>query len=195
MSLFTMFITAFGLSMDAFAVSISSGIVINKIQMKNILKIAFFFGFFQAFMPLIGWFLGQRFSTYIIQFDHWIAFIVLSFIGLKMIYESLKENDEADIDPLNTKMLLILSIATSIDALAVGVSFAFLKVSIFTSALIIGIVTLVVSFFGVIIGRTSGALLKKKAEIAGGIILTFIGTKILFEHLNISLAAIMNFIS
>ncbi len=194
MSLFTLVLTAFGLAMDAFAVSITSGIVINHLQIKNALKIGLFFGFFQGFMPLIGWLAGIKFSDYIVQFDHWVAFIVLGFIGIKMIYESFKEDEEkSDFNPLNNKVLFFLAIATSIDALAVGVSFAFLKVSILYSVIVIGVITFLTSFLGVYIGKKSGELLKRKAEITGGIILTLIGTKILLEHLNITVATIFNF--
>lgn len=193
MSFFTLVLTAFGLAMDAFAVAITSGIVINTLQIKNALKIGFFFGFFQGFMPLVGWVAGIKFSDYIVQFDHWVAFIVLGFIGIKMIYESFKNDEEKyDFNPLNNKVLFFLAIATSIDALAIGVSFAFLKVSILYAATVIGGITFVMSFMGVNIGRKSGELLKRKAEVTGGITLTLIGIKILLEHLNITLATIFN---
>lgn len=190
MSLITLLLIALGLSMDAFAVSVTSGIIIKNLQLRNALKIGIFFGFFQGFMPLLGWLAGINFSDYITKYDHWIAFILLSFIGIKMLREALADDDDkSDFNPLNNKVLLMLAIATSIDALAVGVSFAFLKVSIFSSVCIIGIITFVLSTLGVYIGKMSGELLKKKAELTGGIILTLIGTKILLEHLNIDIMA------
>ena len=189
----TLFSIALGVSMDAFAVAITSGIIINKVKLKNALKIGFFFGFFQAMMPLIGWGAGIGFHRYIEKFDHWVAFALLAIIGGKMIYESLKEDEdegEKNKNPLQLKVLLFLAIATSIDALAVGISFAFLEVPIASSALTIGIITFILSFLGVLIGKNSGQLLRGKAEIVGGVVLTFIGIKILFDHLNISIPTI-----
>ncbi|MGD9679135.1 MAG: manganese efflux pump MntP family protein [Vulcanibacillus sp.] len=185
MNFLTLFIIAIGLSMDAFAVSITSGIVIYNLKLKNAIKIAIFFGLFQAIMPYIGWLLSNNFSKYIIEFDHWVVFIILLFIGLKMIHESRKsdENDVPKLNPLNNKILLTLAFATSVDALAVGVSLSFLDVSIYYAMILIGIVTFIFSLIGVYVGNISGELLKKKAELIGGIILILIGTKILFEHL------------
>ncbi len=189
----TLFSIALGVSMDAFAVAVTSGIIINKVKLKNALKIGFFFGFFQALMPLIGWGAGIGFHHYIEKFDHWIAFILLVIIGGKMIYESFK-GDEGEEDknknPLQLKVLLFLAVATSIDALAVGISFAFLEIPIFSSIIIIGMVTFIFSFLGVLIGKSSGQFLRGKAEIVGGVVLTFIGVKILFDHLNISIPTI-----
>ena len=193
MGLTTILLTAFALSMDAFAVSITKGITLNKINKQVAFKIAFFFGLFQGVMPFIGWFLGIRFESYIKSIDHWIAFFLLSFIGIKMILDA----KEADNDILNTnekynslysinnKELIILSIATSIDALAVGISFAFLNIDIVPICLSIGIITFLVCFIGVIIGKKIGAMFKNYAQIIGGIILILIGLNILNEHTGI----------
>lgn len=197
MSLVSVLLTSFALSMDAFAVSITKGMTMKNITKKMAFKIAFFFGLFQGGMPLIGWLLGISFEKYIKAFDHWIALILLSFLGIKMIYESIKENkkDEVamdlEINSLNqntstvyikTKDLLVLSVATSIDALAVGVSFAFLNISIIEVVTSIAIITFLVCFTGVLIGKKIGPILKNYAEIIGGIILIFIGLNIFNEH-------------
>ena len=193
MGITTILLTAFALSMDAFAVSITKGITLNKINKQIAFKIAFFFGLFQGVMPFIGWFLGIRFESYIKSIDHWIAFFLLSFIGIKMILDA----KEVDNDVLNTnekynslysinnKELIILSIATSIDALAVGISFAFLNIDIVPICLSIGIITFLVCFIGVIIGKKIGAMFKNYAQIIGGIILILIGLNILNEHTGI----------
>lgn len=193
MGITTILLTAFALSMDAFAVSITKGITLNKINKQIAFKIAFFFGLFQGVMPFIGWFLGIRFESYIKSIDHWIAFFLLSFIGIKMILDA----KEVDNDVLNTnekynslysinnKELIILSIATSIDALAVGISFAFLNIDIVPICLSIGIITFLVCFIGVIIGKKIGAMFKNYAQIIGGIILILIGLNILNEHTKI----------
>ncbi|GAA0069020.1 manganese efflux pump MntP family protein [Clostridium sardiniense] len=202
MSFLSIFMTAIGLSMDAFAVALAKGMSLKKNLLKNALKIAVFFGGFQAIMPFIGWFAGRYFRDYIESFDHWIAFILLGAIGGKMIYESFKgekENcslDEDDIanevsveeelieeKGLSNKNLTLLAIATSIDALAVGVSFAFLNVSILPAISIIGITTFVLCMIAVLIGRKLGCILQKYAEVAGGIILILMGLKILIEHI------------
>lgn len=178
-----------GLSMDAFAVAISKGLSMRKIDYKAGLLIAIFFGAFQAIMPLIGYYAAVNFEKYIVAVDHWIAFVLLSFIGIKAIVEAVKDikNPEKEEQDFQLKIgeLFILAIATSIDALAVGISFAFLSVSIWKSIAIIGVTTLILSFIGVVIGNQFGAKLKAKAEIAGGIILILIGIKILLEHLGI----------
>ncbi|MCD6107383.1 MAG: manganese efflux pump MntP family protein [Caldisericaceae bacterium] len=184
MNIITIVAIAIGLAMDAFAASISSGIAIKNLKVNNSLKIALFFGFFQAFMPLVGWLLGIRFKYLISGVDHWIAFILLSLIGCKMIYETMKtEQTRKIINPLNIHVLLGLSIATSIDALVIGVSFALLNVSIVVPIIIIGITTFILSFTGVFIGDRLGNLFGKKIEIAGGLVLIGIGIKILLEHL------------
>lgn len=189
MNLMGIFLIAIGLSMDAFAVAISKGITMKSLRMKSALRIAGFFGFFQGFMPLLGWLIGVKFSNYVVKFDHWIAFILLASIGGKMVYEAYKNQDECAVDvtsdkeeALSNKILLVLAIATSIDALAVGVGFAFLQVEIVKAAIMIGIITFIISFIGVVMGRKLGCLFQKKAEIFGGIILVLIGVKILFEH-------------
>jgi len=184
MHMITIVFIALGLAMDALAVSIASGTAIRHLTANGALKIAVFFGSFQAIMPLIGWSAGLGLINLISGVDHWIAFAILSFIGCKMIYESRKiELKERKTNPLNTSVLLILSVATSIDALAVGVSFAFLKVFIVTPIIVIGIVTFLLSFIGVFAGDRYGHLFENKIEIIGGITLIGIGIKILLEHL------------
>ena len=177
-----------GLAMDAFAVSICKGLNMTKINYKHAGIIALFFGVFQAVMPLIGFGLGTRFAKYIESIDHWVAFGLLVFIGGQMILEAVKGEEEEDADEggdkLDIKQLFILAIATSIDALAVGITFALLDgVSIWFSVAIIGTITFIISFVGVIIGNRFGNKYEKKAELAGGIILVLIGIKILLEHL------------
>ena len=162
-----------GLAMDAFAVSVCKGLNMKKINYRHGFIIALFFGIFQAGMPVLGWLLGVQFQQYINEFDHWIAFVLLGFIGGKMIYEAIKGDDDEGAS----------SVATSIDALAVGVTFAFLDVNIWLSVSCIGIITLLLSFIGIIIGNNFGAKYKSRAELAGGIILVLIGVKILVEHL------------
>lgn len=186
MDLLSLIFLAVGLAMDAFAVSIALGLKIPvKDKWKVALKASVFFGVAQGVMPLIGWILGNGFSSYIEKFDHWIAFILLSIIGGKMIYEAISpEEDDEDVDT-GMKRMFILAIATSIDALAVGVSFAFLNVNIISAVLIIAIITFITCAIGVIIGKIFGDLFSGKAEIIGGIILIFIGLKILLEHLGI----------
>lgn len=187
---FTLLLMGAGLSMDAFAVSICKGLSMRKVNKKQCLVIGLFFGGFQALMPFIGWLLGSRFEQYITSIDHWIAFILLGFIGGKMVVEAIREKDEAvevgKMDPpLDLKEMFILAIATSIDALAVGITFAFLQVPIVEAISIIGITTFVISVIGVYVGNFFGNRYKKKAELAGGIILILIGLKILLEHLGI----------
>ena len=183
------FLTGVGLAMDAFAVSICKGLGMSKVNKKQAVIIGIFFGGFQALMPTVGWLLGTGFEQYITSIDHWIAFGLLAYIGIKMIIEALKpEKDEENIEkdaPLNIKEMFTLAIATSIDALAVGISFSFLSYPIIPAAVIIGITTFVISIIGVYIGNFFGTRYKKKAEIAGGIILFLIGLKILLEHLGI----------
>ena len=183
MDMITIIFIAFGLAMDSFAVSIISGITMKHLRI-NALKTAIFFGAFQAVMPIIGWLAGLNLIDLISGVDHWIAFGLLSLIGCKMIYESSKmDSSEKEINLLNVYVLLILSVATSIDALAVGLSFAFLKISIATPIIAIGTVTFLLSLLGVIAGNRFGHLFEKKIEIVGGLILIGIGIKILVEHL------------
>ncbi len=170
--------------MDSFAVSITNGISIRNIRISNALRIAAFFGIFQAVMPLIGWLAGLSLRDFISGFDHWIAFGLLSLIGCRMIYESTKmDSGKKVINPLNVYVLLILSVATSVDALAVGMSFAFLKIFIVTPIIVIGAVTFLLSFLGVFVGNRFGHFFEKRIEIAGGLILIGIGVKILLRHL------------
>ncbi len=184
MDMITIIIIAFGLAMDAFAVSITSGITIKKLKIDHALKIALFFGSFQAFMPVVGWLAGLSLKDFISGIDHWIAFGLLGFIGCKMIYESIRmQPGEARNNSMNLYVLLILSVATSIDALAVGISFAFLEISIVTPVIIIGVVTFLLSFFGVFVGSRFGHFFEKRIEIVGGLVLIGIGVKILVEHL------------
>lgn len=185
-----LFLIGVGLSMDAFAVSVCKGLNMReKINYKHAFIIALFFGGFQALMPAIGYFLGRNFEKYITAFDHWIAFGLLAFIGIKMMIDAVKEwncEDKAeDNDRLDIKELFMLAVATSIDALAVGITFAFLQVSIGAAVSIIGVTTFVLSIIGVVIGNKFGSRYKSKAELAGGIILVLIGLKILLEHLGI----------
>ena len=178
-----------GLAMDAFAVSICKGLGMKKVNKKQAVVIGVFFAGFQALMPLIGWILGKQFERYITSVDHWIAFILLGFIGGKMIVESLKKEEEEEIEksdkPLDLKEMFILAIATSIDALAIGITFAFLGTPIIEAIAIIGIVTFLISIGGVYVGNFFGSKYKNKAEFAGGLILVLLGIKILLEHLGI----------
>ncbi len=178
---------AIGLAMDAFAVSIANGVSIKNLRIRHVLVIGSAFGFFQGFMPIVGWLAGMGFRDMIASVDHWVAFGLLLLIGVKMMYEAFKieEDDKPSDTSLNASRLLLLSIATSIDALAVGLTFSCIGVDIVTPALIIGLVTLVLSVLGVIIGDKIGHLFEGKIEFAGGIILIAIGTKILFEHLGL----------
>lgn len=186
MGFFSIFLTGFALSMDAFAVSITKGITLKKINLSIAIKIAFFFGLFQAIMPLIGWLFGMNFELYIRSIDHWIAVILLSFLGIKMIIEAINDDTENDNTTyLNNKELIVLSIATSIDALAIGVTFAFLNIDIIPVCISIGIITFLVCFIGVLIGKKIGSLFKNYAQIVGGVILILIGLNILNEHTQI----------
>lgn len=189
----TLFLMGVGLAMDAFAVSICKGLSMKKVKWQHATIIGLFFGGFQALMPFVGWLLGSQFEQYITKVDHWIAFGLLGIIGGKMLYEAIKgdEEEECDccndknVDKLDLKELFILAIATSIDALAVGITFAFLKYPVVKAVTVIGVVTFIISMAGVYIGNFFGSRFKKKAEIAGGIILVGIGIKILLEHLGI----------
>lgn len=184
MGFFELLTIAVGLSMDAFAVSISKGLSLKRMSYKHAVIVGLYFGIFQALMPIIGYFLGTQFKESITTLDHWIAFILLSVIGLNMIRESRDESEEVD-DSFSLKSMVILSVATSIDALAIGVTFAFLQVHIFSAVTIIGITTFLFSFVGVKIGNVFGTKFKAKAELAGGIILIGMGIKILLEHLGV----------
>ncbi len=183
MTLFTLFTIALGLSMDAFAVAICKGLAMSKITFRKSLIIGLWFGGFQGLMPLFGYLLGVQFKDSITAIDHWIAFILLGLIGFNMIREALSKEEEKASDSLAFKDMLVLAIATSIDALAVGVTFAFLQVNIVPAICFIGIITFTLSMIGVKIGNVFGVRYKSKAELAGGIILILMGTKILLEHL------------
>ncbi|MDO5601920.1 MAG: manganese efflux pump MntP family protein [Oscillospiraceae bacterium] len=185
MSFIPLLLLAVGLAMDAFAVAVCKGLKMKRIDLKYAFLIAGFFGVFQAVMPLLGWLLGKQFQSYITSFDHWIAFILLAFIGGQMIWEAF--HSEPDDKPLtyDLKELSMLAVATSIDALAVGVTFAFLDTDIWQAVLLIGVVTFILSLLGVRVGNRFGVKYKSRAELFGGVILVLIGCKILLEHLGI----------
>ncbi len=183
MSLSELFVIAVGLSMDAFAVAVCKGLSMPRLNRIHAVIIGLYFGAFQAGMPLIGYFLGYHFRDAITSFDHWIAFILLAVIGINMIKESF-DHDEENLDPsVDFRSMVILAIATSIDALAVGVTFAFLQVQIGAAVSFIGVTTFLLSIAGVFAGHFFGVRYKSKAELAGGLILILMGTKILVEHL------------
>lgn len=182
-----LFLIGLGLSADAFSASICRGMNMRALKLGEAYKTAFFFGSFQAAMPIIGYLLGTGFADIISAFDHWTAFVLLAFIGGKTALGSFKKNDERSCNTEKTGLaaLTVLAVATSIDALAVGVTFAFLDVRILPTALLIGVTTFALSLGGVLIGNRFGAKFKSKAELAGGVILILIGLKILLEHLGI----------
>lgn len=184
MDLLSLICISIALSMDAFSVSICKGLATRKFSLRTALSCGLWFGFFQAIMPLIGYFFGVQFEHFIRSIDHWIAFILLLLLGSNMIREAFVGDDREEKDS-GMKTMPLLAIATSIDALAVGISFAFLKVNIWKSVLLIGITTFIFSFVGVRIGNVFGAKYSKVAEIIGGVILILIGTKMLLEHLEI----------
>ena len=174
-----------GLAMDAFAVSICKGISMKKMNWKKAIIIGLYFGGFQALMPTIGFFLGSAFQSLITNIDHWIAFILLAIIGGGMIKESFEEDSENRNDDVSFKTMILLAIATSIDALAVGITFAFLKVNLILAVSLIGIITFIIAVLGTKIGNRFGDKYERKAEIVGGVILILLGLKILLEHLGI----------
>ncbi len=178
-----LFIIAVSLSMDAFAVAICKGLSVQKLKMKQVITVGIYFGGFQAIMPLIGWLLGVQFQELIANIDHWIAFVLLSAIGANMIKESFSKDEDNLNDLFTFKVMLPLALATSIDALAVGVAFAFLQVNIIFAICSIGITTFLLSCAGTKIGHVFGAKYKSKAELFGGIVLICLGIKILIEHL------------
>lgn len=185
-----LFLLGVGLSMDAFAVSVCKGLGMKKLNKKQALIIGLYFGGFQALMPFVGWLLGSQLQKYITSIDHWIAFILLGFIGGKMMIEAVREwNEEEVVDvmdaPIDHKNMLVLAVATSIDALTVGITFAFLGTPIVEAITIIGITTMVISIAGVVVGNFFGSRYKSKAEFIGGLILVLLGLKILLEHLGI----------
>lgn len=188
MGIIELFLLAVGLSMDAFAVSVCKGLAMQKITVKKAAVVGLWFGGFQALMPLLGYVLGVQFRDKITAVDHWIAFVLLGIIGGNMIREALSkgcDECENEDESLDVKTMFLLAVATSIDALAVGITFAFLKVHIIWAISFIGAVTFVLSAIGVKIGNLFGTRFKSKAELAGGVILILLGTKILLEHLGI----------
>ena len=185
MNLISVFFIGVGLSMDAFAAAICKGLSIRKNFFEKSFVIALFFGVFQALMPFAGYLLGSIFAEKLQAVDHWIAFVLLSIIGVNMIRESRDKTCTIEEDRLDLRNLFMLAIATSIDALAVGVSFAFLKIKISLAVFVIGFTTFAISFFGVRIGKAFGIALKDKAQVTGGLILIFLGLKILLEHLGL----------
>ncbi len=184
MGLTDLFLIAVGLSMDAFAVAICKGLSVKKVTIKHGLIVGAYFGGFQAGMPLLGYLLGSSFAKYIEAFDHWVAFVLLGIIGINMIRESREQEEEVNAS-FGLKAMLPMAVATSIDALAVGISFAFMRVQIGWAVLFIGVITFTLSAMGVKIGNHFGAKYKSKAELFGGIVLVLLGTKILLEHLGI----------
>jgi len=177
-------IIAFGLAADAFAVSVVTGAVCKKVEVKHALRMAFFFGGFQAFMPLIGYLTALSIKGYIESYDHWIAFVLLTAVGGKMIYESFKIRPNREIfDPSNIFVLLALSVATSIDALAIGFTLSLITNSIATAVIVIGLITFILSCFGVVIGKKFGHFFESKIEAAGGLVLIALGVKIVLQHL------------
>lgn len=185
MDFVTLLTLAVGLAMDAFAVSICKGLAMREKILKKGIIVGLWFGGFQALMPTIGFFLGTQFKDQITSIDHWIAFVLLGLIGINMVKEALSNEEEQADDSIAVKEMFMLAVATSIDALAVGITFAFLNVHIVSAASIIGVCTFLISFAGVKIGNIFGTKYKSKAELAGGIILILLGFKILFEHLHI----------
>ena len=186
MSFLDIFLIGVALSMDAFAVSICKGLSVKKAGVKHVLTVGVYFGGFQALMPMLGFLLGYKFESFITNIDHWIAFVLLAIIGGNMIREALgKDEDDKENDDFSFRAMLPLAVATSIDALAVGISFAFLGVDIVTAALLRGATTFVLSGAGIFVGNIFGSKYKSKAELAGGIVLILIGAKILLEHLGI----------
>lgn len=183
MDFISLLFLAAALAMDAFSVSVTDGLVIKNFKLADAAKVGLFFGAFQFIMPCIGNFLASFATDYIEKFDHWIAFILLAFLGVRMIWEAIRGEDEIPQNPLRLSTLFLMAVATSIDALAAGVSLAAVNAPIIYSSAVIGIVAFVFSFFGMYAGRRFGDLLGNKAEILGGAVLIFIGTKTLIEHL------------
>ena len=185
MEIYEILLIGIGLAMDAFAVSICKGLSMKKMNWKNAVIIALYFGVFQALMPLIGYFLGMTFESIVTTFDHWVAFALLTLIGGGMIKESFDDEDDKKNDRVDFKTMVVFAIAKSIDALAVGITFAFFDVNIVLAVSIIGIITFIISVLGVKIGNRFGDKYQNKAQLMGGIILVLLGFKILLEHLGI----------
>lgn len=185
MGIIEILLTSVGLAMDAFAVAVCKGLAMKKMSWKKGIIVGLYFGVFQAVMPVIGYFLGNRFESFIVNIDHWIALILLAGIGINMIKEALSKEDKEVNDRVDVKTMIVLAIATSIDALAIGITFACLNVSITLPSILIGITTFILSTIGVKVGNKFGDKYEKKAQMAGGIVLIIIGIKILLEHLGI----------
>lgn len=186
MGVVELFLIGVGLSMDAFAVAVCKGLAMPKMRWRQAAVIGLFFGGFQALMPILGWALGRQFEAYITSVDHWIAFALLVLIGGKMVWDAFHEEGAEDLqEKFSLKELLVLAIATSIDAMAVGITFAFLRVEIISAAILIGCTTCILSLIGVCVGRQFGDRFQNKATLAGGVILCLIGLKILLEHLGV----------
>jgi putative Mn2+ efflux pump MntP len=187
MSSWTLLLIALGVSADAFAVALGKGLQMQRLRVRDALALALTFGLFQALMPVLGWLLGRGLRDYIVDVDHWIAFTLLVLIGAKMIWEAVHpSDDEAETeDGIPLRELLVLGVATSVDALAVGISFAFLEVAIAGAATAIGVVTFGVSLVGVHLGHRAGLRFRTPAEVVGGVILILIGTRILLDHLGV----------
>lgn len=188
MSLFEIMLIALGLAMDAFAVSVANGVIIREVKISHAIRFGLYFGIFQFAMPLIGWLIGMTFVDYIAVIDHWVAFVLLSFIGVNMLMDALaKDKNPIELrhnsEIMKWQNMTMMAIATSIDALAVGISFAVIYTDIIVSAVIIGVIAFIMSMLGVLLGKSLGRLFRRGAEIVGGLILIIIGTKILIEHL------------
>ena len=183
MGIVELILLAVGLSMDACAVAICKGLAIRRVNSKQMLTVGLWFGGFQGLMPLIGYLLASLFADFICSVDHWVAFLLLGFIGFNMLREALSKEEEEPDPSLSFKTMLVMAIATSIDAMAVGISFAFLEVNVVSAVTLIGVITFLLSALGVKVGAAFGCRFKSKAELAGGIILISLGLKILIEHL------------
>lgn len=189
MGFIEIFLIGVGLSMDAFAVSVCKGLGMHRINYGHAVVIALFFGVFQALMPVIGWLLGSTFAAYVTAFDHWIAFGLLAVVGGKMLWDAFHDDEDDEVEQsapkLDIRELFMLALATSIDALAVGISFSFLEINILEAVLVIGVTTFALSFIGVVFGNRFGTRFERPSQIAGGVVLILIGLKILLEHLDI----------
>nr|WP_075575958.1 manganese efflux pump MntP family protein [Olsenella timonensis] len=189
MGIAELLLIAVGLSMDAFAVSICRGLGMRRLNLRTAAVLALFFGCFQALMPLVGWALGSQLMWLIAPVDHWVAFVLLAFIGGKMLWEAFHEDDEGcgceDTSAIDLREFLVLAVATSIDALAAGISFAALNVDIVASVSLIGVITFALSFVGVAVGHFFGARYERPASVVGGVVLILIGLKVLLEHLGV----------
>lgn len=185
MGIIELLLLSVGLGMDAFAVSVCKGISMKKMNWKKAIIIGLYFGGFQALMPVIGYFLGSAFESLITNIDHWIAFILLGIIGAKMIKDSFADESDNCNDDVSFKTMFVLAVATSIDALAIGITFAFLNVNLILAVALIGVITFILAVIGTKIGNRFGDKYQNKAELVGGIILVLLGIKILLEHLNI----------